>query len=129
MFANQNELKTTNGKTTTVVASGFRYLTGFKQIDSFRVAAVDNNNHCIYLVNRKADSNVVLAGTCRYRGFVDGASAKFYRPYSIEFDERNPGHLLITDSGNNALRSVDVTSGIVSTSAVFYGAAKRIRRP
>ena len=115
MFSNRKELKTTNGKTTTVVAPGFSSITGLKQIDSSHVAVVDGGNYCIYLVNREADSIIELAGTCGYRGFVDGTSAKFDHPWNIELDKRNPGHLLVTDLFNQALRSVDVTSGTVST--------------
>ena len=34
LFADATELKTTNGNDTTVVALGFRYATGFKQLNS-----------------------------------------------------------------------------------------------
>ena len=67
------------------------------------------------MLNRKDDSQDLLAGTCGISGFEDGPTAKFSYSWSIEFDERNPGHLLITDYYNNALRSVDVASGTVST--------------
>ena len=115
LFADEIQLKTTNGKTTTVVAPGFSFITGFKQINSSHILVVDSSIHCVKMVNREDNSNTVFAGLCNAKGFVDGATAKFYFPYSIETDERNPGHLLITDLSNHALRSVDVTSGTVST--------------
>ena len=115
LFADKTELKTTNGQTTTVVASGFVYIAGFKQINSSHVVVTDCNNHCKEMVSREDNSNNVLAGTCGTNEFGDGTSAKFNCPWSIEPDNKNPGHLLITDHSNNALRSVDVTSGAVST--------------
>ena len=115
LFADYTNLQNMDKKTTSVVASGFRSVTGFKQLNSSHVAVVDYASHCIRIVNREDNSNIVRAGVCDIKGFVDGASAKFNGPWSIELDERNPGHLLITDLSNDALRSVDVTSGTVST--------------
>ena len=115
LFSDHKKLKTTNGKTTTEVSAGFSAARGFKQLDSSHVAVADYLRNCIRLVNREDNSNNVLSGTCGTKGFVDGASAKFYGPWSMELDERNPGHLLVTDMENRALRSVDVTTGTVST--------------
>ena len=67
------------------------------------------------MYNREDKSKRVIAGECGVSGYVDGVSARFYYPWGVEVDERNPGHLLITDGSNNALRSVDVASGTVST--------------
>ena len=67
------------------------------------------------MYNREDKSKRVLAGECGVSGYVDGVSARFSFPWGVEVDERNPGHLLITDGFNHALRSVDVTSGTVST--------------
>ena len=115
LFTDQDQLKTTKGKTTTVVSAGFGSITGFKQLNYTHVAVVDILRKCVRMVKREDNSNRVLAGTCGTKGLVDGASAKFHDPWSIELDERNPGHLLITEFSNNALRSVDVASGTVST--------------
>ena len=115
LFSNSSQIHTTNGKQTSVVSSGYRLITGFKQLNFSHIVIVDNNDHCIMMLKREDNSRLTLAGTCGASGFEDGTSAKFKYPWGIEFDERNPGHLLITDYGNNALRSVDVTSGIVST--------------
>ena len=115
MFSDSTQLITTNGKQTSVVSSGYGKITGFKQLNSSHVVIVDTLRDCLKMFNRKDDSQALLAGTCGISGFEDGPSAKFFYPWSIEFDKRNPGHLLITDYYNNALRSVDVTSGTVST--------------
>ena len=115
LFSHLYKLETTNGKQTSVVISGYRGIAGFKQLNSSHVVIVDHGDHCIIMLKREVNSHVTLAGTCGTSGFEDGPSAKFNRPWGIEFDERNPGHLLITDCYNDALRSVDVTSGIVST--------------
>ena len=115
LISDRTHLKTTNGKATTEVSARFGYLTGFKQLNSSHIAVVDFLSSCIRMVNREDNSNRVLVGTCGTTGFVDGATAKFYGPRSIELDERNPGHLLVTDVFNHALRSVDVASGTAST--------------
>ena len=67
------------------------------------------------MYDREDKSKRVIAGECGVSGYVDGVSARFTNPWGIEVDERNPGHLLVTDRYNDALRSVDVTSGTVST--------------
>ena len=115
MFSDKTKLQKTNAKTTTMVASGFRFVNGFKQLNSSHVAVVDRARHCIKIVNRENSSYTVYVGTCDASGFVDGRSAKFSFPFSVEIDERNPGHLLVTDHRNHALRSFEVTSGAVST--------------
>ena len=67
------------------------------------------------MYNREDKSKRVIAGECGVSGYVDGVSARFNFPWGVEVDERNPGYLLITEYDNNALRSVDVASGTVST--------------
>ena len=115
LFIDKTKLQNIDKKKTTVVASGFSYVSGFKQLNSSHVAVVDRNSHCIKMVNREDNSNIVFAGICGTSEFEDGASAMFNYPSRIELDKRNLDHLLVTDFSNNALRSVDVTSGNVST--------------
>ena len=115
LFSDLTELKTTNGMQTSVISSGYGEISGFKQLNSTHVVIVAYSYHCIKMINQEDRSNVTLAGTCGASGFEDGSPAKFKGPWGIEVDERNPGHLLITDHSNNALRSVDVTSATVST--------------
>ena len=115
LFSNSSQIQTTNGKRTSVVSSGYHHITGFKQLNSSHIVIVDHHDHCIIMLKREDNSHALLAGTCGASGFKDGQLAKFYYPYGVELDMRNPGHLLITDENNNALRSVDVTSGTVST--------------
>ena len=115
LFTDKTYLQNMDNQTTAVVVSGFGYARSFRQLNSSHVAVVDRSRHCIKMVNREDNSSIALAGICGTSGFVDGASAKFYLPCSIEVDERNPGHLLITEDYNDALRSVDLSSGNVST--------------
>ena len=119
LFADYKTLKSSNGKSTEAVVSSGSQITGFKQLNSSHVVFVEKEYHCIRVYSREKRSFSRLVGqrgtSSKYYGFVDGASAKFYHPYGVESDERNPGHLLVTDQFNHALRSVDVASGIVST--------------
>ena len=115
LFTDFSKLKTTNGTQTSVISPRYRFITSFKQLNSSHVVIVDQNVHCIQVYNREDNIQGSLAGTCSTSGFEDGPSAKFHSPWGIEVDERNPGHLLITDRLNHALRLVDVTSSTVST--------------
>ena len=115
LFSDGDQLKTSNGSEVPVVTSGFNYIRGFKQLNSTHIVVVDYSDHCIIMYNREDKSKRVIAGKCGVSGYVDGVSARFKYPWGVEVDERNPGHLLITDLGNDALRSVGVASGTVST--------------
>ena len=115
LYEDNRQLKTTDGTKTSVVASGFQFPNDFRQLNATHVVVVDLHLDCLKIVNRKNKSNKVLAGECGVDGFVDGASARFYYPAAIELDKRNPGHLLVADRNNGALRTVDVASGVVST--------------
>ena len=115
LFSYVDQLKTSNGSEVAVVLSGFKYIRDFKQLNSTHIVVVDNDKYCITVYNREDKSKRVIAGKCGVYGYVDGVSARFWNLWGVEVDERNPGHLLVTDSDNNALRSVDVASGTVST--------------
>ena len=116
LIAEATQLKNVaDGKVTEIVASGFRYITDFRQLNTSSVVVVDRYDHCLKVFNREEKITEVFAGFCRRSGFVDGSSARFSFPNNLEFDEKNPDRLLITEYGNDALRSVDVTNGIVST--------------
>ena len=115
LFTNSTQLQTTNGEQTSVVSSGYRSITGFKQLNSSHVVIVDYSESCLRIFNRLDESQVILAGTCGTPGSKDGPSAKLFFPHSVEFDKRNPGQLLFTEFGSGSLRSVDLTSGTVST--------------
>ena len=115
LFSDSSQLKKFNGTQTSPLSSSYGEITGFKQLNSTHVVIVAYSYHCIKMINQEDRSNVTLAGTYGASGFEDGSPAKFKGPWGIEVDERNPGHLLVTDYGNNALRSVDVTSATVST--------------
>lgn len=75
----------------------------------------DSGNHQIRKINR--DGLVeTLAGTTR-PGFADGDAyrARFRNPQGLALDGR--GRLWVADSGNNALRRIDLVSGRVETVA------------
>jgi sugar lactone lactonase YvrE len=59
-----------------------------------------------------------LAGNAGTAGDADGtgAAATFYEPTWVTYD--GAGHLFVSDSGNFAIRQVDVTTGSVATLAV-----------
>ena len=115
LYSDVNYLKTTDGKSYKTLFLGFVFVSGFLQITNDKVVVVDNLMHCLRLIDRTSNTNRRLVGTCHGPGFADGKNAKFYHPWDIEFDERNPGNLLVTDFSNGALRSVDVEAGTVST--------------
>ena len=115
LFSSRNGLKTTNGKKTTEVASGFNSITGFRQLNASHIVLVEHYNDCLKMYNRKDKSTKFFAGACGRHGHVDGSSAVLGAPWSVVIDERNPGNLLVTVSGRSALKSVAVDSGIVST--------------
>jgi len=65
------------------------------------------------MLNREDNRLRDMAGTCDSRGYADGkvGTGMLLQPQSVEIDIRNPGKLLVTDSSNNSLRSVDIDSG------------------
>jgi len=76
---------------------------GFTQINLTHVAIADYIHHCIKLFNRANKDLRDFAGTCGSFGYNE-----------------NPGHLLVADQYNLAIRSVDLTSGELSTVASGY---------
>ena len=112
LFSKETEL-VTGYDTQTIVAAG--YVKGFKQLNSSHVVIVDNQHHCIRLLNRETKSNRVIAGKCGFSGSRDGTSSLFDGPWGIEVNEKQSGQLLITEHDNHALRSVDIASGTVGT--------------
>ena len=117
LFDGERNIYSTDKKTTAVVASGLDYILSFKQVNSTHVAVVESNTNRITMVNRKGNSSIVWVDgdlKCDVKWMHD-YDATSYDPYNVELDERNSGHLLFTDRHNHALRSVDLTSGKVST--------------
>ena len=105
-------LNIADGKVTEIVASGFQDISDFRQLNTSSVVVVEYLGSCLKVFDRVDKSAKVFAGLCGSFGFADGL---LFLPNNLEFDEKNPERLLITENGNNALRSVDVTNDIVST--------------
>ena len=84
------------------------------------VFVADDGNHCI----RRITNGVVdtLAGNVTY-GFNDGvgAAARFNHPRGLALDPIT-GNLLVTDRGNQRIRSVDPRTGTVTTLPIGGGA-------
>jgi len=118
MFSIWAYLKTTDGTTPTTLANiQSSFITGFKQVNKTHVAVVAHSLHCIKMLNRVDNSLRTLAGTCDSEGYVEGGvgTGRLHWPHSVEIDVRNPNRLLVTDYFNQALRSVDLHTGELST--------------
>ena len=128
-FSDLRMMKTTDGNTTeTIVGTAspgyqegigsavrFYEITGFTQIGTTNVAIVDFGNHCLRTLNRKTQTTYRLAGVCATYGNVNGRSGRFNYPWGVVLDPRDLTKLFVTDYYNNALRSVHVNTGEIST--------------
>ena len=88
-----------------------------------RLYVTDSANHVIRRIRPGASGAVeTLAGTGAAGG-TDGAlaSATFSEPQGIALDNR--GYLWIADSGNHAIRRINLVSGMVETVAGLAGSA------
>ena len=122
-------LMTSDGTKTHIIAGGTQYgyrkgvgaevrfsnIRGFAQISEKLVVVADTHNACLRLIDRSTNKTSVISGQCNTRGYEDGCPGQFYFPWSVVMDQRDKNQLLITDSGNTALRTVDVKSRAVST--------------
>lgn len=98
---------------------------------------VDNAKHCLHSIERHNNSGYsysTFAGICNKPGFVNGPKniARFRSPVAAIFDQRNTGKLLLTESSNFALRTIDVQTGkvdIIFVSANLYYADVFASRP
>jgi len=93
------------------------FATSFTQINRTHVAITEYDKGCIKILERNTTTIRLLAGTYNSRGFADGpvGVARFGGPRELLLDARNPGKLLVTDDTNNAIRSVDIETGVVTT--------------
>jgi sugar lactone lactonase YvrE len=78
------------------------------------IFVADANNDCIRMITPEGTVST-YAGSVR--GLVDGIGeeACFYNPYDLAMDAS--GHLLVADTGNRAIRSIDLATGAVTTLA------------
>ena len=71
--------------------------------------------NCFYIINQTSSDISTFAGTCYSPGFQDGPllSALFNMPQSIRYLSSSSGtKLLVADGGNNAIRMIDISSGL-----------------
>ena len=85
----------------------------------------DTGNHTIRKIERATGAVSTFAGSAEVSGFVDGPreAARFLRPDGVWGDGR---HLYVADTGNDAIRRIDLASGAVTTLA---GAGSGLRSP
>ena len=96
-------------------AARFNYIYGFTQISSTQIVVSDTSNVCLRLVDRVSGRTLQFSGQCRKGGYQDGSPALFSDPRSIIKDVKKPDQLIVADSSNNALRSVNLKARVVST--------------
>lgn len=133
-------LRTTDGQTitTTVVGSSssdcgyrdrgclsegvgvvFAKLTSFVQLTSSKVIVIDSNLNCLRLVDRNSLKISYYVGHCETYpgGYYDGSgtNARFKKPLYVIIDQVKQNNLIVADSGNNALRTVDSQTKQVGT--------------
>jgi len=115
LLSTSSGLLTTDGQTTSTLVS-FR-VSGFTQLNTTHVVLVDRGNDCIKLLTREDNNIKVMAGSCSAGGYKEGGVGvgRFTDPWGVQIDVRNPGKLLVTDYNNDALRSVDMKTGKLST--------------
>jgi len=118
LFATWGSLKTAKGMSASILMTVSTYFVpGFEQINKTHVAVPLYREHCVKILNRKDNSVQTLAGTCGTSGDADGrlGTGKFYYPYGAELDIEDKNILLVIDSFNHALRSVNLLTGELGT--------------
>ena len=131
IYSDSHTLKTWQSATTVLIAgnahSGPRYkegvgaaaefndIRGFTQISNKSVIVADAKNHCLRLLDRTTNSTSVFSGTCQIQGSDDVRPGKFSQPWSVIVDQKDNNKLFVTDTGNKALRTIDLVTRVVST--------------
>lgn len=96
----------------------FNGITSFLQLNKTHVVIADYFNHCLRLLNRLTNTTSPYVGVCGKPGdVVDGPANQviFNQPSDVMFDKRDPTKLIILDDYNDAIRSLDTKTMIVST--------------
>lgn len=99
----------------------FSYPQGLAIDNAGNLYVADSGNHAIRKVTPQGVVTTVAGSyPTRASGFVDGAtsSARFSYPQGLAFDKA--GNLFIADTGNHAIRKLDLQTGIVTTFAGGY---------
>ncbi len=84
--------------------------------DGCRVYVVDSGNDVIRRVDRGTREIVTIAGNPQESGFIDGVgdAARFDFPYGIWVDMQER-FAYVTDTGNDAVRRIELATGEVTT--------------
>ena len=88
---------------------------------------VEMRNHIVRRIDGRTRRISTVAGSGREGFSGDGGpatKAQLWQPHSIQFDGR--GYLYICDIGNNRIRKVDLSTGMIST---FAGTGERMPTP
>ena len=94
------------------------------------VIVADNYNSVIRLINVTSNTVSTLAGIAGTYGYLDGpvSLAQFNYPIGIAIDPSNQ-NVIVSDSSNNVIRLINVTSNTVSTLAGVAGTAGYLDGP
>lgn len=106
-------LGTSGANDATGTSALFNYPKGIAT-DGTNVYVADTFNH---LIRKVTTTGVVttIAGTIGTLGYLDGATnTKFYAPFSLA---ATSGFVYVSDTGNNSIRSVNISNGSVATVA------------
>ena len=95
----------------------FGRVTGFTQLSDKQIVVVDSLSHCLRLVEHSTGATSTYVGQCEWYGFVNGPNGQFNKPHSVILDNHDSNQLLVTDTVNSAIRTVDMTSKALGT---FY---------
>lgn len=133
LYAARHQLKTTDGKSTSLVIGKIVYgqyykegreeeavfdvIAGFAQLNSSTVLVSDREHHCLRVVNRVTRDTKPYMGTCKTSGFRDGEQPLFSYPWGIVLDDRGSPKIYVADKGNHAIRMIDMTNGSCLTIA------------
>src|SRR2546427_2717041 len=88
---------------------------------------VEMRNHIVRRVDSRTKFISTVAGSGKEGFSGDGGpatKAELRQPHSIQFDDK--GYLYICDIGNNRIRKVDLSAGMIST---FAGTGERLPTP
>jgi hypothetical protein len=90
-------------------------LYNFLKLNSSAIIIADCYNYCIRVVDRETWGTSRYAGNCTSYGYRDGDDALFGGPWGIIKDPHSDDKLIVTDSGNDAIRQLDINTRITTT--------------
>ena len=131
LFSDGHSLKTTDINNTELIAGSanerghtvgptvdarYQSITGFVQLDTDCVIAINWGYSCLLMIDRVNSTSTQFSGVCGDPGFSDGTEeARMRNPVSIIKNIHHPSEIIVADTGNNALRMLDVVTKNMST--------------